>query len=82
MLLTCQNREGLNPNWENNEHTEQQEQENINLQGVGTLLVRRSVIRIRIVRRRYGHPTVLSLHGGSHARAQQGDKGADGGNPL
>ena len=66
----------------NNEHTEQQEQENINLQGVGTLPVRRSVIHIRIVRRRYGHPAILSLHGGNHARAEQGHKGADGGNPL
>ena len=24
----------------------------------------------------------LSLHGGGHARAEQGDEGADGGNPL
>ena len=37
---------------------------------------------IRIVRRRYGHPAILSLHGGNHARAEQGHKGADGGNPL
>ena len=42
----------------------------------------RRVIHPLVVRRRHGHPTVLSLHGGGHARAEQGDKGADGGNPL
>ena len=26
--------------------------------------------------------TVLSLHGGNHARAEQGKQGADSGNPL
>ena len=25
---------------------------------------------------------ILSLHGGNHARAEQGHEGADGGNPL
>ena len=26
--------------------------------------------------------TVLSIHGGGNARTEQGDEGADGGNPL
>lgn len=59
-----------------------QEQEKIHLQGVGTLPVRHRVAHARIVWRWYGHPAILSVHGGNHARTQQGDKGVDGGNPL
>ena len=37
---------------------------------------------LRLVRRRYGHTAVLSVHGGYHARAEQGGERGNGGNPC